>query len=159
MSEKKLQGLRNMPYGARALKAVTSLAAGMRLTLSYLYTPSKTVTQQYPENRETLHIPQRFRAQVEMPFDHEGDHNCTACKLCEKSCPNGSISVLVTRDEVGKKILGKYIYRLSQCTFCNLCVEVCPTAAIEMGGGFENATTDRASLDLTLFQKDGLSHG
>lgn len=156
MSKNNLTGLQNMPYMSRIWKGITSLASGMKLTFVYLCSPSKVVTQQYPENRETLHIPKRYRGQVEMPLDAEGNHKCTSCKLCEKNCPNGSISVLVTRDEIGKKTLGKYIYRFSQCTLCNICIEVCPTEAIIMGQGFENATTDRSSLDLTLFKKEGL---
>ncbi len=151
-----LTGLQDKSYISRIWQGITSLTSGLKLTLVYLFSPSKVVTQQYPENRETLHIPPRFRAQVEMPLDENGNHKCTSCKLCEKNCPNGSISVLVTKDKTGKKALGKYIYRFSQCTLCNICVEVCPTDAIIMGQGFENATTDREALDLTLFKMEGL---
>ncbi len=70
--------------------------------------------------------------------------------MCEKACPNGTISVLTTKDLSGRKVLGRYIYRFSQCTLCNLCVESCPFGAITMGKDFELAVYDRKLLTLIL---------
>jgi NADH-quinone oxidoreductase subunit I len=134
-----------------------SLLQGMGLTISYLVDPRKVVTRQYPENRDTLTLYPRFRARLVMIRDANGAHRCTACGLCEKACPNGTISMLTTKDGAGKKMLGKYIYRLSQCTLCNLCVETCPFGAIEMSGDFELAAYDRESLILELFPGEGQS--
>ncbi len=85
-----------------------------------------------------------------MDHDETGEHNCTGCGICEKACPNGTISVLTTKDISARKILGQYIYRLSQCTLCNLCVESCPYGAISMGKDFELAVYDRKLLTLVL---------
>lgn len=132
-----------------------ALLQGMGITIRYLTHPSKVVTRQYPENRATLKFPEAYRGRVEMPHDENGDHNCTACSLCEKACPNGSISVLPTRNIAGKKVLGQYVYRLSSCTLCNLCVEACPFDAIRMGHGFELAGYTREELELILNRKEG----
>ena len=140
-------------YARRIFGGGASLLKGMFITLKNFFNPK--VTQQYPENRAELQMKERFRGQVVMPHNEEGEHNCTACTLCEKACPNGSISVLATKNIAGKKILGKYIYRLDSCTICGLCVEACPFDAIRMGPDFELATVDKASLELVLNKKEG----
>ena len=81
--------------------------------------------------------------------------NCTACTLCEKACPNGSISILTTKNLASKRVLGQFVYRLSSCTLCNLCIEACPFDAIRMGHGFEMAGYTREELDLILNKKEG----
>ena len=134
---------------------VGSLFKGMWITLRYLIRPKRIVTREYPENRDTLKMTERFRGQVVMPHDEQGEHNCTACTLCEKACPNGSISILTTKNLASKRVLGEFVYRLSSCTLCNLCIEACPFDAIRMGPGFEMASYERAPLDFVLNKKEG----
>lgn len=138
-------------FGNQAL----SLFKGLRVTMYYLLHPSEIVTEEYPENRAELRMHEAFRGAVVMPHDEQGEHRCTACTLCEKACPNGSISILSTKNVAGQRVLGQFVYRYSQCTLCNLCVETCPFDAIEMGQGYETATTDKATLDLVLNRKEG----
>lgn len=128
-----------------------SLVKGMGLTLGYLLHPSRVITQQYPENRETLTMFPRFRGRLAMGMAADGATLCTACGLCEKACPNGTISVLSARGEDNRKVLGRYIYRFQQCTLCGLCVETCPFGAIFMAGDFELAAYDRAALEMVLY--------
>ena len=142
---------------ARIARGIRSLAKGMRVTMGYFLRPSRIVTEQYPENRATLKMTDRFRGNLEMVHDANGDHDCIACGLCEKACPNASISVLCTKSLAGKKVLGTYVWRMDSCTLCGLCVEACPTGAIRMGREFENATTDKASLERVLNRKEGRS--
>ena len=134
---------------------IASLLQGLGVTFNYIIHPKRVVTREYPENRETLKFPERFRGQVVMPHDEQGDHNCTACTLCEKACPNGSISILTTKNLASKRVLGQFVYRLSSCTLCNLCIEACPFDAIRMGHGFEMAGYTREELDLILNKKEG----
>lgn len=137
-------------------KGVLSLVKGMGLTWGYLTHPSRIVTQQYPENRETLAMFPRFRGRLAMVMDEEGGlPRCTACGMCEKACPNGTITVHSRRDNLGKKVLGRYLYRLSQCTLCNLCVESCAFDAIRMAQEFELAAYSRSDLTLVLYAKEG----
>lgn len=125
-----------------------SLLKGMQVTGKEFVTPK--ITEKYPENRETHHIPQRFRACLELKYDDEGNHKCIACGTCERNCPNGTINVLTKMvdkwDGTKKKKLDKYIYDLGSCTFCQLCVVTCPTNALEFSNDFEQAVFTRSKL-------------
>ena len=156
------QGLQNNSLGhiccsylRKIAEGFCSLAAGMGVTIGYFVSPSRIITQQYPENRESLRMMDRFRGHVIMIHDEDNRHRCTGCGICEKACPNGTISVLTTTDRTGRKVLGRYIYRFSQCTLCNLCTESCPFGAIAMGRGFEMATDDRQLLTFILNKSQG----
>ncbi len=145
-----------LEYGSRYLRKVFtgsySLLQGMDITVKYFLNPKTVITQQYPENRETLKMFDRFRGPLNMPHDENGENACTACGICEKACPNATISVLATKDISGRKVLGKYIYRISQCAFCGLCVEACPFGAIRMTQDFELTVYDRNELTWVLNQ-------
>jgi NADH-quinone oxidoreductase subunit I len=133
-----------------AFDALWSLLSGMRVTLGYLVRPSTIVTRQYPENRATLRLPERFRARLRLIDDENGHHRCTACRQCEKACPNASIRIESRPGSVAKVELDRYVWRLDSCVFCNACVMVCPTAALEMTAEFEHAVMDRRLLVFTL---------
>jgi NADH-quinone oxidoreductase subunit I len=131
--------------------AMASLARGLRLTFSYLVHPSKVVTRQYPENRATLKFPERYRAMLHLIHEESGYHRCTACRMCERACPNKSIKILSQKGAISGKIeLDHYIWRLDSCVFCNACVQSCPFDALKMGHEFENAVYDRRLLIFTL---------
>jgi len=132
-----------------------SLLKGLSVTIRYFLNPFKIVTEQYPENRAKLKMQQRFRGRVELIHDEHGLHSCTACGMCEKNCPNASINVLSTKSMAGKKILGKYLYRLGSCTQCGLCVESCPFGCLRMAHDFELSSTDRQTFDMVLNKTEG----
>ncbi|HHY06454.1 MAG TPA: RnfABCDGE type electron transport complex subunit B [Clostridia bacterium] len=50
---------------------------------------------------------------------------CIKCKLCERNCPEGAISVVA--DAEGSIAVIDY----AKCTNCGICVEKCPTKVIE----------------------------
>ena len=108
------------------------------------------LTEKYPENRDTVHVPDRFRAILELKYDAEGRHKCIACGICERNCPNGTISLSTkmvdTADGKKKRKLDKYMYDLGSCTFCQLCVSSCPQDAIEFCNDFEQAVFTREKL-------------
>ena len=141
----------------RIARGILSLAKGMGVTMGYFLRPSRVVTEQYPENRKTLKMTERFRGNLEMVHDAQGEHDCIACGMCERACPNASISVLPTKSLAGKKVLGQYLWRMDSCTLCGLCVEACPTNALRMGREFENATDDKKTLVRVLNRKEGRS--
>lgn len=120
----------------------------MEVTGKELFT--KKVTEQYPENRKTLEISPRFRGTLQFIYDDAGNHKCTACKTCERNCPNGTISITTRMVDMpnGKKKmkLDKYMYDLGSCTFCDLCVTTCPFHAIEFSNDFEQAVFRRETL-------------
>ena len=142
-------------YLQKKVSGLISLVKGMGVTISYFVNPGRIITQQYPENRESLRMMDRFRGHLVMIHDENNQHRCTGCGICEKACPNGTISVLTTTDLTGRKVLGRYIYRLSQCTLCNLCTESCPFGAITMGREFELAVYDRRLLTFVLNKTQG----
>jgi NADH-quinone oxidoreductase subunit I len=139
----------------KTYSGLKGLLSGMGLTLGYFLKPGKVITQQYPENRETLKLPARSRSRVELVRDPQsGNFVCGACGVCVKACPNGSLEVTRGRDPVTKKpVLEKFVYHFERCTLCGLCVDSCHTEALTMGRSFENAVYD--SSQLTVLLKEG----
>ena len=142
-------------YLKRCITGPWSLICGLSVSLKYFLSPWKIVTEQYPENKKTLRMHERYRGRLEMVEDEEGNNRCTACGMCERACPNASINVLSTKNIAGKKVLGRYVYHFASCTQCGLCVEACPFGAIVMSPAFEVATTDPSSLEMILNKKEG----
>jgi len=133
------------------LNGLASLFAGMRVTFATVIRPSRIVTRQYPENRATLKMYDRFRAALRLVHDGQGRHQCTACRSCEKACPNASIAIETAKGAItGKNELKSFVWRLDTCAFCNLCVVACPFDALEMTGDFEHAVFDRRLLVFNL---------
>ena len=125
-----------------------SLVTGMAVTGKEFVTPK--VTEQYPENRDTLKIADRLRAELTLKYDAQGHHKCIACGICQMNCPNGTIELTTKMVELPdgkkKKKLDKYMYDLGSCTFCMLCVTTCPQDALEFTNDFEQAVFTRDKL-------------
>ena len=141
-------------YISDVYQGVRSLLKGMRKTGYYFVHPSEIITQQYPDNREQLHLPERFRGEVVMTHDENNEHACTGCTACELACPNGTIKIITKFDVFPegkkKKAIDTFIYHLELCTMCNLCIEACPTDAIKMAQTFEHSVFNRNQLTKKL---------
>lgn len=132
-----------------------SLVKGLWVTLRQFFT--KPFTVQYPEER--LAWPARSRGRLVLPKDPAiGKDRCTACLLCQRTCPNGSIEITVATNEAGKRYAGDFLHHLDRCTFCGLCVEVCPFDALRMSHEHELAVWDKAQLKRHL-QAEALAFG
>ena len=142
-------------YLKRCITGPRSLMCGLSVSLKAFVDARRIVTEQYPENKKTLKMHERFRGRLEMIEDENGNNRCTACGMCERACPNASINVLATKNIAGKKVLGRYVYHFASCTQCGLCVEACPFGAIRMNQDFEVATTDPNTLEMILNKKEG----
>ncbi len=127
--------------------SILSLIKGMKITLEYLIRPSTVVTQQYPENRETLKMFESFRGQLRLTYDDNGYMRCNGCNFCELACPNASIVIKDRRNPVNNMLeLDQFVWRLDSCTFCNACIQACPHEALEWSKDFEAAVYDRRLL-------------
>ena len=110
----------NKTYFGEIGHGLKTLAVGMKTSWKEYFKDFFTnkSTEQYPENRKTtLHVAKRHRGRLVFKRDENGDYKCTACTLCEKSCPNGTIKILshmVEDPETGKKkkVLDDYQYDL-----------------------------------------------
>ena len=98
-------------YIKEVFGALKSLATGMKRTLYYFTHHKEIITQQYPDNRDTLNLPERFKGEVVMPHDENNEHRCTGCTACELACPNGTIKV-ITKFDVSPD--GKKVTRISK---------------------------------------------
>ena len=141
-------------YFSDIYKGVSSLLIGMRRTGYYFTHHKEIITQNYPENRDTMNLPERFKGEVVMPHTETNEHRCTGCTACELACPNGTIKIItkfeLTPEGKKKKALDTFIYHLELCTMCNLCIQACPTDAIKMAQTFEHSVFDRSKLTKKL---------
>ena len=136
------------------LGGIKTLCVGLKTSMREFFT--KKITEQYPENRDTLQMFDRFRGSLTMPHNEDNEHKCVACGLCQMACPNDTIKVVSemveTEDGKKKKQLVRYEYNLGCCMFCQLCTKACPHGAITFDQSFENAVFDRAKLVKVLNQ-------
>ena len=141
-------------YIKEVFNGVKSLLVGMRRTGYYFTHHKEIITEQYPDNRDTLVLSERFKGEVVMPHDENNEHRCTGCTACELACPNGTIKVITKFDENAegkkKKAIDKLVYHLELCTMCNLCIIACPSDAIKMAQTFEHSVFDRGELTKIL---------
>ena len=141
-------------YISDVFHAVASLLKGMKLTGYYFTHRKEIITQNYPDQRESMKLPERFRGEVVMPHDENNEHACTGCTACELACPNGTIKIItkfdITSEGKKKKALDTFVYHLELCTMCNIRVVACPTDAIKMAQNFEHSVYDRSKLTKKL---------
>ena len=140
-------------YIGSIVHGIGTLLQGLKVTFVEFFT--KKTTDQYPENRATLKMFDRYRGALMMLHDENGQHKCTACGLCEMNCPNNTLKIeseTVADQATGKKkkALVKYRYNLGSCMFCLQCVNVCPTGAITFDTKFEHAVYNKAKLAQVL---------
>ena len=145
-------------YFIEIYQAIKSLLKGMKMTGYYFTHHKEIITEQYPDNRSTLKMAERFRGEVVLLHDENNEHACTGCTACELACPNGTIKIItkfdITPEGKKKKAIDAFIYHLELCTMCNLCIEACPTDAIKMSNEFEHSVYNRRDLTKILNQTE-----
>lgn len=117
----------------------TGIFAGLAVSMRNMRRGA--ITLQYPFEKAKL--PPRARWALRHKRDSAGVPKCTACRICERECPDGIIAINFHATEDGGKHIDSYVYEIGACMFCGLCVESCPFDAIEMSHTYELAVTTR----------------
>ena len=122
------------------------LFLSMRVAFKNLFRPAITI--RYPHER--AQIPERARWALEIKYAPDGSHRCTACRICEKECPNFLIDLKLETNPDRSKTIKHWLYRRGGCMMCGLCVDSCPFDAIKMGHNYElaHASPDLLEYDL-----------
>ena len=68
--------MKTYSYFGGLMHGIGSLLTGMKTTMTVFC--RRKVTEQYPENRATLEMFDRFRGELVMPHDEHGNHKCIA---------------------------------------------------------------------------------
>ena len=147
-------------YPYSILEAFFFLWKGMYRTLHSFIHPKLHLTQEYPNNRETLYIPERFKAELTLLKDDQGKIKCTACGLCAVACPAEAITMTAaerTKEEKHlyreEKYASVYEINMLRCIFCGLCEDACPKSAIYLTDRLVDVETNRGSF---VYGKDKL---
>ena len=106
------------------IKFVKTLFEGLSVVFKHLF--RKPVTLEYPEKKKEMN--EHFRGKLKI-------ENCVGCKICQKVCPTGAISM--TKNDEGKVI--SYKIDLRKCIFCGNCTFYCPHKSIKMTKEYELA--------------------
>jgi len=125
-----------------------SIPQGLAVTLVCFLRPNVCV--EYPEHRDEL--PENFRGRHVLVADERGMHKCTACRACERVCPDRLILISAVRNpETKKSELTGFLLDNSRCCFCGLCEDACPTGAIKHTPEYEYSCYERNDMVLDLF--------
>ncbi len=111
-----------------AFTSVLGLLRGMWLTLGYFWSPEEIVTRQYPENRATLRLTERFRGNLRFKFPNVEAHVAHAAfveQLAHDTQTHQRVAADWARDEDDTRWY-------HNCTGCAKCEEACPNASIKI---------------------------
>ncbi|MBI2425552.1 MAG: 4Fe-4S binding protein [Candidatus Hydrogenedentes bacterium] len=122
--------LRGRPpsYLRVAFSTVIGLLRGMKMTLGYFLSPEEIVTQQYPENRDTLRFPERYRGNLRFKFPNAEEHESHAALVTQVS----------QEAEVDAQHAAAWMHEdngarwYHNCTGCGKCEAACPNASIKV---------------------------
>lgn len=130
--------VRHSAMPARAAFSLLDLWRGMKLTLSYFLRPSKIVTRQYPENRDTLTFPERYRARLRFKYVESEDGKAHR-EMLEKMAQRLGCSV----ESLESSLREHEQTRFHKCTGCQSCERACPNGSIVVKTRFNEIAEDK----------------
>lgn len=120
-------------------RTIFGLLKGMKLTLGVFSSPKQIVTRQYPENRATLHLTERFRGNLRFKFpntDARERHQAYVEKLAVEAKVSLALAAEWSRDDNPDRWY-------HNCTGCKNCEVACPNASIKVMTRENKFTEDR----------------
>jgi len=132
-------------------RAIGSTFEGLTVTMSWLF--RRPLTVQYPDRTDKPvqeMLPDTYRGVLEVDLDR-----CTACMLCQKSCPLGCISIETCKHPEGGREFQKFDIDIGLCMYCGLCAEACNFDALVHTTEFEASVTNPAQLVLRFVDRSG----
>jgi NADH-quinone oxidoreductase subunit I len=133
----------------KVVLSLKGLLQGMWLTLTYLVRPKTVVTQQYPENRDTLTFPERYRAALRfklVPSDDAKRHREALERAAQRLNANvESLERAIRQDQ--KPVM------YHKCTGCGSCEAACPNGSIQVHTRYSEITEDR-EIDRFIWRMD-----
>jgi NADH-quinone oxidoreductase subunit I len=128
------------------------MAKGMANTLRHLFRPA--FTEAYPW--KPVDLPPASRMSFELQTGKDGLPLCKVCMLCERSCPDGAITITSTKREDGPgRVLDRFEIDFGVCMHCGICVENCTTSGLMFTGDFEHAVHERSDTVIVLWDAAG----
>ena len=98
-----------------------------------------------------------FRGHTKLLADKENPDKiaCTACGICVKNCPSGSIASVDGEKREGekRKTATSYMLDFTTCSQCGICVEVCPFDALDFSADFNLVGYKREDFHFDLVKE------
>ena len=137
-------------YFADIGRAIATTFEGLTVTSSWFF--RRPLTIQYPDKiekpvQETL--PEGYRGILEVDLQR-----CTACALCQKTCPIGAVQVKAEKNaETGVREIVRFDIDMGRCMYCGLCSEACKFEALSHTTDFEGVEASPDGLILHFVRK------
>jgi NADH-quinone oxidoreductase subunit I len=131
-------------YLAAIGRSCSTIFEGLAVTLSWMVRRPHTI--QYPDRMPRPidnYIPEASRGILEVDT-----RVCTACLLCQNTCPIDVIKVDVQKGGAGQRYLTRFDINAAKCMYCGMCAEACMTNAIRHTKEFAFPTADVRQLIL-----------
>ncbi|MBI5502038.1 MAG: 4Fe-4S binding protein [Deltaproteobacteria bacterium] len=137
-------------YFADIGRAIATTFEGLTVTSSWFF--RRPLTIQYPDKLDKPiqeSLPEGYRGILEVDLQR-----CTACALCQKTCPIGAVQVKAEKNaETGVREIVRFDIDMGRCMYCGLCSEACKFDALSHTTDFEGVEASPDGLVLHFVRK------
>jgi len=137
-------------YFAAIGRAIATTFEGLSVTSSWFF--RRPLTIQYPDKMDKPvqeQLPDGYRGILEVDLQR-----CTACALCQKTCPIGAVQVKAEKNaETGVREIVRFDIDMGRCMYCGLCSEACKFGALSHTTDFEGVEASPDGLILHFVRR------